>query len=552
MSVTINNLAKKAWKVFLKEGMTKQGTAGMLGNIFAESGMNASIVEYLCLQRLRENGKNYTQESYRQAVDSGKITRAEFLNPLPGRQYGWGWTQLTTPVPRKSEFYDRTVAVGKSIADEDEQINYTIYELKTRYKNVWKVLTTTTSIKTASDTVLRDFESPSNWQQYSSLRMQYSQEYYDYFNNQATDTKGSDAVSVTREQAINAMISTAEAEIGYLEKASNSQLDSKTANAGSNNYTKYWRDVYGVYQSQAWCACFVSWVFMKTFGQETAKKLLKHWPYVYCPTMASLFTLNANPKKGDIVIFYRNGTFAHTGIVIGVNGDQFTTIEGNTSNGSTIIANGGGVCKKSYYNSNLPGTKFCTPDYSIVTKILSGNTTTNTTTTTTTTTTSSTLNETPKWKGKLNRNAKVRTWAGSENKEVSFSPLKKNTQVEVCDTVKDTKNRDWYYVKVNDKFGFIYSKYIDKVVANTTKPTKTTTTATKTQYRVQAGAYSVLANANTTVKTLNKAGIDAIVVKTGNTYIVQLGMFESLQNANALKDKVKSDGFDAVIIAVKS
>ena len=34
------------------------------------------------------------------------------------------------------------------------------------------------------------------------------------------------------------------AEIGYLEKRSNSQLDSKTANAGSNNYTKYgkWYD----------------------------------------------------------------------------------------------------------------------------------------------------------------------------------------------------------------------------------------------------------------------------------------------------------------------
>lgn len=30
------------------------------------------------------------------------------------------------------------------------------------------------------------------------------------------------------------------------------------------------------------------------------------------------------------------------------------------------MANGGGVCQKSYYNSNLPGTKFCTPDYSIV------------------------------------------------------------------------------------------------------------------------------------------------------------------------------------------
>jgi hypothetical protein len=79
--------------------------------------------------------------------------------------------------------------------------------------------------------------------------------------------------------------------------------------------------------------------------------------------MADLFTLNADPKRGDIVIFYRHGTFAHTGIVTKVDGDRFETVEGNTSGGSTIIANGGGVCKKSYYNSNLPGTKFCRPAY---------------------------------------------------------------------------------------------------------------------------------------------------------------------------------------------
>ena len=32
-------------------------------------------------------------------------------------------------------------------------------------------------------------------------------------------------------------------EIGYLEKASNKNLYDKTANAGSNNYTKYWADI---------------------------------------------------------------------------------------------------------------------------------------------------------------------------------------------------------------------------------------------------------------------------------------------------------------------
>ena len=166
--------------------------------------------------------------------------------------------------------------------------------------------------------------------------------------------------------AIDKLIQIANAEVGYLEKSSNSQLDSKTANAGTANYTKYWRDIKPEYQGQPWCACFVTWCFTKAFGKDNAQKLLKHYPYVYCPTMASLFTLNANPKVGDIVIFKHNGTFTHTGIVTSVNGDYFTTIEGNTNGGSTIIANGGGVCRKSYYNSNLPGTKFCTPDWSIV------------------------------------------------------------------------------------------------------------------------------------------------------------------------------------------
>lgn len=167
----------------------------------------------------------------------------------------------------------------------------------------------------------------------------------------------------SKNDAIKRVISIASGEIGYLEKRSNSQLDDKTANAGSNNFTKYWRDVYPAYQGQAWCAAFVSWVLMQAFDKATATKLLKHWPYVYCPDLGNRFTQYANPEVGDIVIFYRGGTFAHTGIVTAVNGDRFTTIEGNTSGASGVIANGGGVCAKSYFNSKLPGTKFCRIDW---------------------------------------------------------------------------------------------------------------------------------------------------------------------------------------------
>lgn len=186
------------------------------------------------------------------------------------------------------------------------------------------------------------------------------------FYKDYTEAKNEDKEEATMDKAIEKVILIAKNEEGYLEKKSNSQLDSKTANAGSANYTKYWRDIEPSYQGQPWCAAFVSWCFMKAFGQEKAKKLLKHWPYVYCPTLGNLFTRNANPKIGDIVIFYHNGTFTHTGIVTAVIGDRFYTIEGNTSGVSGIIANGGGVCAKSYLNSQMPGTKFCTPDYSIV------------------------------------------------------------------------------------------------------------------------------------------------------------------------------------------
>lgn len=166
--------------------------------------------------------------------------------------------------------------------------------------------------------------------------------------------------------AVEKLLEIARAEVGYLEKKSNSELYDKTANAGSSNYTKYWAEIKPDYQGQPWCACFVTWCFVKAFGQEMAAKMLKHYPYVYCPTMANLFTLYANPQPGDVVIFKRNGTFTHTGIVETVSGDYFTTIEGNTSGGNTIVANGGGVHQKGYYNSNLPGTKFCRPDWDLV------------------------------------------------------------------------------------------------------------------------------------------------------------------------------------------
>ena len=78
---------------------------------------------------------------------------------------------------------------------------------------------------------------------------------------------------------VERLIATARAEVGYLEKASNSQLDSKTGNAGYANFTKYARDLdqMGVYNGPkngyAWCDVFSDWTFIKTFGLDVAMKM---------------------------------------------------------------------------------------------------------------------------------------------------------------------------------------------------------------------------------------------------------------------------------------
>ena len=247
--------------------------------------------------------------------------------------------------------------------------------------------------------------------------------------------------------AIDKLIQIAKNEVGYLEKASNSQLDSKTANAGENNYTKYWRDIKPDYQGQPWCAAFVSWCMMKAFGLDTAKKLLKHWPYVYCPTMADLFTLNSNPKTGDIVIFKHNGEFTHTGIVIKVSGDRFWTVEGNTSGGSTIIANGGGVCQKSYYNSNLPGTKFCTPNYNLVKN-------------TTSVSDSDTVKKqnTRAYIAQIKKDTKCYTKSNKNSLSKLFPKLKKGAVVEVMKyTETDSSGLKWYFIRIpHPTEGFVF------------------------------------------------------------------------------------------------
>ena len=165
--------------------------------------------------------------------------------------------------------------------------------------------------------------------------------------------------------AIEKLIATAEAEVGYLEKKSNKDLDDKTANAGGSNYTKYNRDLKawtGVGDiNDQWCQAFVDWCFIAAFGLEAAKKLLGKFTN-YTPTGSDQFKKRGayikrgkgKPKRGDVIYFYSSakGRIGHVGIVEKVSGSTVYTIEGNTSGASSLVTNGGGVRKKSYSMSS--------------------------------------------------------------------------------------------------------------------------------------------------------------------------------------------------------
>lgn len=152
-------------------------------------------------------------------------------------------------------------------------------------------------------------------------------------------------------------------QVGYLEKASNSNLDSKIGNAGYGNYTKYARDVNNMglmgCQGQPWCAVYQFWICAQIFGKSKALEIMGNGFYNCNNVKAhakAKGTWHSTPKLGALVIF-RNG--AHIGRVIRISGRTLYTNEGNTSSGAmnTVEANGGCVAEKSYTigNSQIDG-----------------------------------------------------------------------------------------------------------------------------------------------------------------------------------------------------
>lgn len=257
------------------------------------------------------------------------------------------------------------------------------------------------------------------------------------------------------------VIAIAKEEVGYLEKRSNYDLDSKVANAGSANYTKYGRDMHLIYPAvmdfpAAWCDCFVDWCFYKAYGIANAKGLLGGNFDDYTVASAQLYKNKGayyknNPKVGD-QIFFNNGTrICHTGLVIKVTSTTVYTIEGNTSSDQGVVANGGCVREKSYSLTYARIDGYGRPKYDVATQPINE--------VKTTVEAAQSFNKSIAGTYKVTASAlNMRTGAGTGKKVICTIPNAATVKCYGYYTV--TNGVKWFYISYNGLVGFVSSKYL--------------------------------------------------------------------------------------------
>lgn len=185
MALRGKDTAEKIWNFFLDEGFSIYGIAALMGNLFAESGLDPKNLQNSCEKRL-----NYTDATYTAAVDNG--TYKNFANDGAG----YGLPQFTFP-SRKEGFYKYAKASGKSIGDLETQLLFMVKEMKKDFKSIYAALKTASDVKAASDLVLTKYEAPKDQSDaVKRKRAEYGQEYFNRFSGAGEEKKGGNNMSI--------------------------------------------------------------------------------------------------------------------------------------------------------------------------------------------------------------------------------------------------------------------------------------------------------------------------------------------------------------------
>lgn len=171
---------EKIWSYLKAKGLTDAGAAGLMGNLYAESG--------LCPTNLQNNFETklcMTDDEYTQRVDTGSYTNFA----RDGAGYGLAqWTYHT----RKAALLEYAKVCKRSIGDLEMQLDFLLHELTVSFPAVLVMLKATDSVMTASDTVLYQFERPAKMgKDVIDRRAGYAQKFFDQYAATKCVQKGS-------------------------------------------------------------------------------------------------------------------------------------------------------------------------------------------------------------------------------------------------------------------------------------------------------------------------------------------------------------------------
>lgn len=170
MALKGKNDEEKIWNFFSEKGLSDYACSGILGNLYAESGLKPNN-----LQNTYEKKLGFTDVTYTKAVDDGSYLN--FIKDCAG--YGiCQWTFWS----RKKALYNFAKSKNVSIGNLEMQLEFLYKELTKDFKSVFNKLKTATSVSQASNIILLEFEKPANQSvSVQNKRASYSQKYYDKY-----------------------------------------------------------------------------------------------------------------------------------------------------------------------------------------------------------------------------------------------------------------------------------------------------------------------------------------------------------------------------------
>lgn len=157
------------WNFLINKGFSPEATAGIMGNLYAESALKPT--------NLQSNGNKQlclTDEAYTDLVNNGDYTK--FVND----GYGYGLAQWTFH-SRKASLLKSAQKQNASIGDLDFQLDFLVKEISS-YTKVKHTLGTSTSVEKCCDIVLTDYEKPKDQSEKAKeKRRNYARNYYEKF-----------------------------------------------------------------------------------------------------------------------------------------------------------------------------------------------------------------------------------------------------------------------------------------------------------------------------------------------------------------------------------